>query len=112
MRFLLFQALPTSLLLLALAAGCGEPRADTPQVAAAPVLRQPFELYGHPGPWWREGAVQTDFDVDVWNCRTESKQARQEAPKAERKDAAYRSFLDCMSGRAWTRGYPPAATGG
>ena len=112
MRFHPLTALLTSLPLLALAAGCGEPRVEVSPVSAAPLIQQPFELYGHPGPWWREGAAQTDFDTDVWDCRTESKRARQEAAKAERKDAAYRTFLSCMTGRAWTRGYPPAATGG
>jgi hypothetical protein len=96
------------LLLLSLVA-CGLP-AETPDVAAAPLatIRIPYELYGTPGPWWRDDATQSDFDRDMWACRTESKQARAAASGATRKDVAYRTFLDCMTGLAWTRGYPPA----
>ncbi len=87
-------------------AGCD----GTADVSAAPTLsvRIPYELYGVPGPWWRDYATQTDFDRDMWACRTESKRARSGATPETRKDVAYRSFLDCMTAMAWTRGYPPA----
>ncbi len=87
-------------------AGCD----GTADVSAAPTLsvRIPYELYGVPGPWWRDNATQTDFDRDMWACRTESKRARSGATPETRKDVAYRSFLDCMTAMAWTRGYPPA----
>lgn len=86
-------------------AGCG----DTPDVSTAgPIeVRVPYELHGIPGPWWRDNASQADFDRDMWTCRTESKQARADATPETRKDVAYRAFLDCMTERTWTRGYPP-----
>ncbi len=116
---------PTLLALAALAAsllavtGCSEPRADTPPVVSAPPpssttpgsgmdeLAIPFELYGHPGPWWRNGATQVDFDRDIATCRTASSRAREQAASGARKDAAYRAFLECMGEHAWTRGHPP-----
>ena len=93
--------------LVAMAIGCE----DTPDVSAAPpfAVRVPYALYGVPGPWWRDNASQTDFDHDMWACRTESKRARSSATPETRKDIAYRSFLDCMTDLTWTRGYPPAA---
>jgi hypothetical protein len=100
-----------SLILAAISlASCGA----QPEVSAAPpmAIRIPFELYGVPGPWWRENATQSDFDRDMWTCRTESKRARSAATPETRKDIAYRAFLDCMTGMAWTRGYPESkATG-
>ena len=87
---------------------CDEPHPDTPEVSSAPTvaLRIPYELYGVPGPWWRDNASQEDFDGDMWSCRTVSKQARHTAASEVRKEVAYRAFLDCMTEHAWTRGYP------
>ena len=102
----------SSLLVLATQmAGCD----DTPDVSAAPLVavRVPYDLYGVPGPWWRDNATQTDFDRDMWACRTQSKRARNAATPDTRKDVAYRSFLGCMTDLAWTRGYPkPAESAG
>ncbi len=92
-------------------AGCD----DTPDVSAAPpvAVRVPYDLYGVPGPWWRDNASQTDFDHDMWACRTESKRARSTATPETRKDVVYRTFLDCMTDLTWTRGYPqPAGSAG
>ena len=97
-------------LLVPLLSACGETPADLPDVAAAGSgVRVPYDLYGIPGPWWRDDATQADFDRDMWTCRTESKRARAQASSETRKDVAYRAFLDCMTGHAWTRGYPPSA---
>lgn len=103
---------PRALLVLAitsLLAACDPAQTETPDVAGTPpiAVRVPFELYGVPGPWWRDNATQSDFDADMWACRTESKRARNRATSDTRKDVAYRTFLDCMSSHAWTRGHPP-----
>ena len=95
-----------------LSAGCEEPPAPPPAVAAPAALRVPFELYGHPGPWWRDNATQGEFDGDIVGCRAVSRSARDAAPKEARKDAGYRSFLECMMSRGWTRGQPPPASQG
>jgi hypothetical protein len=103
-------ALAAVLGLAAGAWGCGERPAaeETPVSSAADVaVRVPYELYGHPGPWWRDNATQDDFDRDIWECRTESKRARNEASSENRKDVAYRTFVDCMGDLAWHRGHPP-----
>jgi hypothetical protein len=94
--------------------GCEDRGANRPDAASspAPTLRIPFELYGVPGPWWRNNATQADFDRDMWTCRTESKQARSGATPETRKDVAYRAFLDCMKRLAWSRGYPPSLNAG
>jgi hypothetical protein len=87
---------------------CSESR-ETPPVAAAPRvgLRVPFELYGVPGPWWRDNATQLDFDGDQTLCRERSKQARSAADAETRREVGYRTFVDCMGELAWTKGYPP-----
>jgi hypothetical protein len=113
------HGLSCSLLLLLLLAsvlsglGCDEPsssRAEIAAVSAAPPLslRVPFELYGVPGPWWRDNATQQDFDSDQKQCRDLSRRARDEADPETRRDGGYRAFVDCMGELAWTRGYPPA----
>lgn len=106
------RALVLALVLpLPVALGCGErqpdPAVSTAAASAQAAVRIPFELYGHPGPWWRDDASQAEFDQDIWQCRTESKRARADAPSEARKDVAYRAFVDCMAAQAWHRGQPP-----
>ncbi|MDJ0865478.1 MAG: hypothetical protein QNK03_05160 [Myxococcota bacterium] len=71
-------------------------------------VRVPFNKYGYPGPWWREGATSRDFDRDLETCQDESTAARETSPAdIDPREVAYRSFLDCMQRLDWTRGYPP-----
>ena len=67
-------------LLLALAAalacdGATGPTAEAPEPAAR-VVRTAFGL---PGPWWRAGASNEQFEADVRGCREVSTRARREA---------------------------------
>jgi hypothetical protein len=95
--------------------GCGAESAPSasPADAAAPPASA-FSVYGLPGPWWRAGAAQDDFDQDSRECRRASSLARAAPGGLDPSDAAYRAFLDCMLGHGWTRGTPPesAATPG
>jgi hypothetical protein len=63
-----------------------------------------FARYGYPGPWSREGATRAEFDGDAGACQAASRRARAEAERGARPDAAYRSFLECMEQRGWSRG--------
>jgi hypothetical protein len=89
---------------------CGAEPPPPPPAAAAPPASA-FSLYGLPGPWWRAGAGQDDFDRDSRECRRASSEARAQPAGLDPSDAAYRAFLDCMLGHGWTRGTPPEATG-
>jgi hypothetical protein len=101
------------LLAAALAVGCGRDQ-DPPAPAAgasADVAPRAFEMRGTPGPWWRAGATQVDFDGDSRACLRASREARQSAPADEKAAAAYAAFLECMAEREWRRGTrPPQVT--
>jgi hypothetical protein len=108
------------IILLCAVAACGEEprrgRGDSTShhpasVDAAPLqsiaVRVPFSVSGVPGPWWRDNAMREEFQIDQKSCRAVSAEARVAAPTDDRKDAAYRAFLECMAERNWRRGYPP-----
>lgn len=82
----------------------------TPAPTVDPLpMRIIYQKYGFPGPWWRDQATSPDFESDLKVCRTQSKAARKTAPNgASPSEVAYRSFLECMEGLRWTRGFPPA----
>src|SRR5262245_64499956 len=98
-------------LLVGLPAACG----DTSDAGAPPAeiaLAEPrvFELRGAPGPWWRDGATQPDFDAGSRACLARSREARGRTAPDARADAAYRAFLECMEQGGWRRGMrPPSA---
>lgn len=97
----------------ALAVACGrEPDPPAPAAdAAAEVAPRAFEMRGTPGPWWRVGATQVDFDGDSRACLRASREARGGAPADEKAAAAYAAFLECMAEREWRRGTrPPQVT--
>ena len=87
-------------------------RADeAPPEQAVAALPRSFELRGAPGPWWRAGATQPDFDAESRSCLAESRAARERSAPDAKADAAYRAFLDCMEARSWRRGAQTRAPG-
>ena len=89
---------------------CGAESTPAP-TAAAPQPVAAFSVYGLPGPWWRAGAGQEDFDQESRECRRVSSEARARPGGLDPSDAAYRAFLDCMLGHGWNRGAPPEPAG-
>ena len=108
MKPLLAMLLLASLALL-VGAFARVPAAGADASAPAPCsVRVPFNKYGYPGPWGRDGATSREFDRDLETCGDESTAARESAPAdIDPREVAYRSFLDCMQRLDWTRGYPP-----
>ena len=94
---------------LTLLSGCGdlrEPAGAVDVASPAPVVAvETFWREGLPGPWWRTGANQRDFRGESRACVGESNAARRKGEDGY--DAAYRTFLDCMTARSWTRGVAP-----
>jgi hypothetical protein len=102
------RALCTAFLML----GCGAESAPSASSAGAAAVAAPpaaFSVYGLPGPWWRAGAAQEDFERESRECRRQSSEARAQPGGLGPSDAAYRAFLDCMLGHGWNRGTPPEA---
>lgn len=98
----------TAWALVALLPGCGGPE-QAPAAEPAAVATTGFHTrYGFPGPWSREGAGHAEFDADSRACLGRSNEARRSVAE-DRNDAAYRSFLECMDERGWTRGVAPRA---
>jgi hypothetical protein len=94
--------------LAALLPGCGSAE-QAPAAEPAAVATTGFHTrYGFPGPWSREGASHVEFDADSRACLESSNEARRSVA-GDRNDAAYRSFLECMEERGWTRGVAPRA---
>jgi hypothetical protein len=92
--------------------GCGaEPPPSGGSTAAAAPPAPAFSVYGLPGPWWRAGAGQEEFDQESRACRRKSSEARALPGGLDPSDAAYRAFLDCMLEHGWNRGAPPAPGG-
>jgi hypothetical protein len=96
-------------LLTVLAPGCderGAPGTPAAELALAETPRA-FELRGAPGPWWRDGATQPDFDSASRSCLARSGEIRRRTAPDGRADAAYRAFLECMQQDGWRRGLRP-----
>ena len=92
-----------------LAAACGRPEEPAPSAPASEAPpEQSFARHGAPGPWWRAGAMKSDFDAESRVCLSASNEARRQTVPDEKSAAAYRAFLDCMEGRGWHRGLRPA----
>ena len=101
----------TAAVVLTLLAACG-PGDEAPRPPAEPPATPlAFTAHGLPGPWWQLGGSPRDFQRDSRNCRVQSSRARERAT-ADRLDAAYRAFLDCMQARRWQHGLPPERPAG
>jgi hypothetical protein len=95
---------------LALLAGCGPGETPAGAEVSEEAPSSDFHTrYGFPGPWSREDANRDDFERDSGACLARSNAARREPGSDDRNAAAYRSFLQCMDERGWTRGLAPAS---
>ena len=92
-----------STLLLVFACSEAPPLPATSSVPAAAEEPRYFWRSGYPGMWWRPGGLVADFERDARTCQRASREAHTTDAPGDRRDRAYRAFLDCMTSARWQR---------